>query len=213
MLNQIKRKKMSDAMNLVTVVVGARGTGKTHTSKLLINSYAEGNVNSKILILDLLDHPDYRHIPEIEPTYLKYWTANNGVYRCYRFPRGVDGSPDQLLFEAMRKNDNGIHTFNNGLLVVEDTIRFFKKGIVPDFCLNYIVDSKQINVDLIFIFHAFGLIPPDIWRFTSRLVIHKTKERWDFVKGRVSAAGQIEREFLEVQNSVNRYEMRTVILD
>lgn len=204
---------MSSVMPLINVIVGTRGTGKTNTGKLLINSYHEGNPNNKILILDNVDHVDYQHIPEIEPAYIKHWTAKNGVYRCYRFPRNVSGSSVELLFEAMAKNDNGVHVFNNGLLVIEDSIKFFKKGIVPDFCLNYIVDSKQIGVDLIFMFHAFGLIPPDIWRFVNRLVIHKTNESWSFVKGRAPAAGQIEREFLEVQNSANRYEMRTVILD
>lgn len=194
--------------NQIILLVGRRNSGKTNTAKILINEYyvSRGDV-SRVLIADTMDHPSYRGISQIEPGFIRAWSTGTGVYRCY----GSD--PEERLNAICQKDESGNYYFNNGLLVVEDSVKFFTKGQIPKFFLNFIVDTKQFNNDLILMFHAFGLIPPDLWRFANRLVIHKTNESWQFVKGRVPAAGQIEKEFLEVQNSGNNYEKRTVILD
>jgi hypothetical protein len=200
--------------NQIILLVGRRNSGKTNTAKNIINAYLKAHGDSnKILILDTLDHPDYQHIRKIEPSYIRAWKSKSGVYRCFSSAPDPEASNDWLIREACSKNSKGIPYFNNGLLILEDSIKFFKKGIIPDFFLNYIIDSKQMNVDIILMFHAFGLIPPDLWRFANQIVIHKTNETWQFVKGRAPAAGQIEKEFSEVQASENRYYKLAVKLD
>lgn len=147
-------------INLVTVVVGRRGTGKsTFVLNEVIKPYRETHLSQKVLIVDTLDHPLYRTIASIEPNDIRRWVKPN-IYRCY----------SSQTNEVMK---NITETLHNALVVFEDASKYIR-GRVDDDIRRFILDSKQRNLDLIFVFHGFAFAPPEIWRLVDIITIFKT---------------------------------------
>lgn len=195
---------MADELrNKVIVIAGERGSGKTNTGKAIMQAYYEKNgADHKILIVDTLDHPQYHHIPAMRPEHLKYWTRANGVYRIFcSVPEGatVDYNLRQVCTQT-----GGRYPFTNGLLVIEDTTKLLE-GKLDEYFKIFITDSKQINVDVLMMFHGFCFIPPRLWKFIDQLVIHKTKEQWSAIKSRIPAAPLVEAAFNRVQANSSPY--------
>jgi hypothetical protein len=197
-------------MNKVILITGQRNSGKTNSGKVLINKYHESHPENRILIVDTVNHEQYRHIKSIQPDYVKYWNSESGVYRCFASPpAGKD--VDWHLQIVTSKSECGVLYFANGLLVVEDATKLTEDRLQP-FLRNFLADSKQFNVDVIFMYHSFGFIPRRLWKFVDILIIHKTIENFNQIKHNIPAAGLIEPAFLRVQKHKNNYYSETVKL-
>ncbi|MDD4699208.1 MAG: hypothetical protein PHV07_02985 [Oscillospiraceae bacterium] len=197
--------------NKIILIAGQRNSGKTNSGKALINAYydAHGETN-RILIVDTVDHEQYRHVQAIEPHFIKAWKSKTGVYRCFSSPPpGAD--TDWHLQIVTGKDESGILYFNNGLFVIEDATKLTEDRLQP-YLRNFLADTKQFNVDVIFMFHGFGFVPRRLWKLADVVVIHKTVENFNQIKGNIPAPGLIEPAFITVQNHPNRYYSQTVKL-
>ena len=203
---------MSDELvNKVTVIAGERGSGKTNTAKILIQAYADANCSDhRILIVDTLNHPQYSGIQQLpKAEYLSMWKDSNGVLRLFAPP--PEGATIQHNLEYVCTQHGGRYLFKNGLLVIEDATKLLE-GKLDEWFKTFVVDSKQINVDILLMFHGFCFVPPRLWKFIDRLVIHKTKEQWSAIKGRIPAAPLVEAAFNRVQAHPSKYYCEVVNL-
>ncbi len=144
--------------NKVTAILGRRGTGKTTYIKELIKVYRDNLPNQKVLILDTLDHPSYREIPVINESLLQRWIKPS-VYRMF-------SSDTDNLLNLVEKN------YNNGLLILEDASKYLRRQIGDD-VRKFIFDSKQKNLDIIFLFHGFQAMPSELFRIVDNIVLFK----------------------------------------
>lgn len=161
--------------NLVSLVLGNRGTGKTYYIKNLIEAYAKAHPDKKILIVDTLDHPAYRIIASIEIKDLPAWKKPS-VYRIY-------GSNTQEIIESIQEN------ICNCLIIYEDASKYI--GKMMDTHVRYMIfDSKQKNNDLIFLFHGFMATPPELFRISDTITLFKTG---DHPKCRKKQHGKLQR--------------------
>ncbi len=200
----------SELRNKVTVIAGERGSGKTNTGKALVQAYADKNgADHKILIVDTLDHPQYAHIQQIRPEHLRLWKDNHGVFRMFCPPPEGEGVNYNLRMCCTQQD--GVYPFRNGLLVIEDATKLLE-GKLDEWFKIFVVDSKQINVDVLLMFHGFCFIPPRLWKFIDRIIIHKTKEQWNAIKGRIPAAPLVEESFRRVQAHQSPYYCEVVNL-
>lgn len=152
--------------NKIAGIFGKRGSGKTE--------YLRGNKEfgivgfiapalqkgQKVLIVDTLDHPSYSDIPIIKIENLLSWKKG-----CYRIYVPVYQMP-QLL--------EVVSNIWNALIVFEDARKYIKKTI-PDPVLKLIGDSKQQNVDIIFMYHSFSHAPKDLYSYLEYIELFKTK--------------------------------------
>lgn len=148
---------------------GTRGTGKTDFTKNVI----QGSLMPKKLVVDTFDsivwqnmqthnHPEWSDVKvPIMPTELiPNW--NRGLYRL------ADSDTNTVM--------NTIHEYaNNALLVFEDATRYVGSRLTEP-VKNFVLDSKQKNLDVIFIFHSLVSIPPDLVRISDTLTLFKTNE-------------------------------------
>lgn len=151
------------------MIIGRRGSGKTEYLKGneafnlegFLNIYA--NKGMKVLIVDTFDHPSYQDIKIIQPHQINSnW--KKGVYRCF-----VRLNEIPKLLEIINEN------FWNGLLVFEDAYKHQYQKISREL-MNLIGDSKQKNVDIIFMYHNWALAPKDLYRYLDYIEIFKTKD-------------------------------------
>ncbi|MBW6482834.1 MAG: hypothetical protein K0B10_07215 [Vicingaceae bacterium] len=145
-------------INTVNAVLGRRGTGKTTYIKQLIEVYKQAHPQQKILIIDTLDHPAYKEIPAINLDLLTRWEKPN-TYRLF-------GSNTDEILQTIDEN------LYNALLICEDASKYLNRTITPE-VRRFIYDSKQKNLDIIFLFHGFMATPVELFRMIDNLVLFK----------------------------------------
>lgn len=153
---------MEQRTNLISVVLGRRKSGKTwYTINRLIPAYRRANPTNKVIVLDTLDHPSWRHLPSIKPAQVPYLKPGT-------IARIVDSNPDRVIKDHMQ------HLWNS-MIVFEDAAKYLDPKL-QDHVVKLIGDSKQMDVDLVFMFHFFKMVPPRLIRYIDFLVLHKTDD-------------------------------------
>jgi GTPase SAR1 family protein len=184
-------------MNYVITLIGARGCGKTTYIRKLIDKMRAKNKSKKVLIVDTLDHPAYRDIPVLTIAQLKAWKPNaGGFYRIY-------GSNTAEIFEAVNTS------IYNALIIFEDASKYVgTEKLNPDI-RGFLFDSKQKNLDVIFLFHAWGFVPNDLFRINDMITFFKTKDNPE-AKKNFLPFDLIKAEYNTVQSSSDKYINRTI---
>lgn len=178
-------------INQVSVIIGRRGCGKTTFTLELVKKHPK-----KVLIIDTLDHPTYKTlgIPIIKATDLKRWKS--GTYR-------IIATDFEEVFTELSAH------IKNALVVFEDCTKYIRWNI-PDHIRNFIIDSKQKNLDLVFLFHGFGMVQPDLYRLADNLTMFKTNENINTYTNKIPNFGAVEKAHAKVMNSKNNYEKITI---
>lgn len=157
--------------NIVSLIVGGRGTGKSTylqgseklSIKGIIGSYLERNPNQKILIVEDCLSMNWADVAEIKKNELKRWIK--GVRRYV------------LDVEDMKTDVRHIvESCYNTVLIFEDATRYIDSGKLPMHWRKVPADSKQKNSDVFFVFHALMQVPPDLVRLSNFVVLFKTNE-------------------------------------
>lgn len=183
-------------MNKVTAILGRRGTGKTTYLKELIKTYNEALPNQKILILDTLDHPSYRDIPVIDEKLLQRW-KKPAIYRMY------SSDTDNLLLKVEQH-------YNNGLLILEDASKYLRRQLSND-VRRFIFDSKQKNLDIIFLFHGFMAMPKELYSIIDNLVLFKTDDP-SFRKNSIMNYQEVKEAYTRVMAHPSPYYNETITI-
>lgn len=164
--------------NKIIGIFGRRGTGKTlyllgSTLTAVLKDKILKKIGlldifikqgKKILIIDTFPHPAYSNIPIMPMDKLKYWQS--GVYRVIINIKDI-AKLNKLLYETP--------SVWNSVLVYEDT-RKHTFGKVDEFLIALMGDSKQRNIDMVFMYHNFGECPPDLFRKLDYINCFKTND-------------------------------------
>lgn len=195
---------MDKRVNIIGLIIGTRGTGKTTWFKGsdelkingLIDNYLDANPKQKILIVDLFDSPVWRDIPLITHDKLNRWKS--GIYRI--FDRDFTH-----LIELLNK-----YCFNT-VIIFEDATKYVQNTLEENL-RQLLIDSKQKNLDVFFAFHYFQAAPPSLVRIADYLVIFKTNESFTAQLRNKYPHPDIEVAFKEVSTSKNFHVNKTVTL-
>jgi hypothetical protein len=157
--------------NIVSLIVGTRGTGKTDFVKNLLYQSKIGF--KKQLVVDTFDsdvwknlktftapHQENVSVPVLPPENFSRWLT--GLYRMFH-------SDTDYLMQLIQDHAN------NCQIVFEDATKYVGSKLSKDM-KKFVLDSKQKNLDLIFIFHSLGSVPPDLIRVADTLTLFKTNE-------------------------------------
>lgn len=154
--------------NSVIAIFGRRGSGKSefvlgnpdHNIPGIIPLYPAKGM--KVLIVDTIDHPSYRHIPVIKKEQIPSW--KKGVYRIW--------VPSQEMPELNLFLNKYI---SNCLLLYEDAYKHQYEELDRPI-IELIGDSKAKNIDIIFMYHLWAHGPKDLYRYLDFIEIFKTKD-------------------------------------
>lgn len=184
--------------NKVILIAGTRGTGKTDFVKDLI--FSQSKNFPKCLVVDTFDssvwhnlathkHPQHisNKVPELSIKNFPRWKS--GTARMF-------SSDTKTIMSAIQKYAR------NSFIVFEDATKYIGSVLTDDMKM-FVLDSKQKNLDLVFIFHSLASIPPALVRVSDILVLFKTNE------GKVSETkypwGEIPEMMEKLKNDPNRY--------
>jgi hypothetical protein len=156
--------------NTVGLIIGTRGTGKTAFIKGdpsvnvpgIIPIYLKKGI--KILIIDTLDHPSYRNVPILPQKNFKKW--NKGIVRVIMEP--------ETILKFINLINQSPH-LNNTFIIFEDAGKYTERTLPKPF-KRLIIDSKQRNIDIIFIYHCFVDTPANIFTKSDYIQLFKTED-------------------------------------
>jgi len=143
----------------IGLIVGGRGTGKS----TYINNSIIGKSKKKTLIFDTDENLVYAHIPLIHIEELdKLATWESGIYRI------ID-----IDYEYVFQKLNAY--VSDALLIIEDATKYISNRAKADI-KKLVLGSKQRRIDMLFTFHSFRSIPPDLCGYSDMVEIFKTGE-------------------------------------
>jgi hypothetical protein len=191
--------------NVVSLIVGARGTGKTDFVK---NDVIVPSPLPKKLIVDTFDsdvwhtletylHPEQSkmRVPIIDPELLDRW--KKGTYRI------ASGDVDNVFFHIEAN-------LRNALIVFEDATKYIGSTLTKEF-KKFLYDSKQKNLNIALLFHSLVAIPPELVRAADTLTLFKTNE--GYPNKTKYPFPDIPKAMDFVRNSENHFENITIRLN
>ncbi|MEQ9262676.1 MAG: hypothetical protein RLP14_05905 [Owenweeksia sp.] len=177
-------------INMVCLIAGTRNTGKTtFVREKLMHRHPK-----KVLVVDTFDNPVWSDVPELDASLLPRW--NRGTYRYW--------SSDTA--EVMANIERHIY---NALLVFEDATKYVGAKLTED-VRKFVLDSKQKNLDIVFIFHSLTDIPRDLVRISDTLTLFKTGEQAGNSLLRTKYPEKVIRAMPVIQDSSNRHIHKTL---
>jgi molybdopterin-guanine dinucleotide biosynthesis protein len=144
-------------VNMVILLAGKRGTGKT----TLIKKEVLAHSRLKCLVVDTFDSPVWRELPALNDTALTRWKAGN--YRYFN-------SDTKHVMSMIEK-----HVYNT-TIIFEDATKYVGSKLTDD-VRKFVLDSKQKNLDLVFIFHSLTSIPSELVRIADALTLLKVGDK------------------------------------
>lgn len=180
--------------NHVNITVGKRGSGKTFRTKQLIN-----NSQLKTIIIDTFDHESYRDYKNVAPKMIDDRAWISGTIRCYGY------NFEDVFYQLSNK-------ISNTLIVFEDCTKYIRDRIVEDI-IRLVTDTKQKNIDIIFMYHGFGMVRPDLYRLADSITIFKTNEDVNRYRSKIPNFETVKKINDHIQQSKNPYINQTVWLN
>lgn len=190
-------------INKVSLIVGGRGQGKTDFTKDLIFP-----LKKKRIICDTFDSPPWHnfktfHHPEREGEVIPIVSIDE-IKSSDKSAVRIVSSDTDAIFDAIQKNAW------NSVVVIEDATRFISRQVDAN-VRKFVLDTKQRNLDLIFIFHSLTDLPPDLIRWSDYLTLFKTNESFtSYLRSKIPNQ-LIEKAFMKVK-SMPQYSNVTIAI-
>lgn len=182
-------------INLVGAILGKRGSGKTYfVNNQLLKEYRKAHPEMKILVVDTLDHPDYFQVAEMPLKKLKYWVKPS-MYRIF------SSNTDQVMAEIATN-------LKNCLIIFEDASKYVGRTLTSDM-RRFIYDSKQKNLDIIFLFHGFASAPAELFRVIDFIHLFRT-DNPEYRKSELVNYDEIKESYDRIMKSSNPYANETI---
>ena len=178
-------------LNKIILVVGRKATGKTTFCKQLLNIDKK-----KSIIVDSFDHPSYREYKSIDVTQINRWKS--GRVRVYTSPP----------LESLNVIFNRCNTCT---VVLEDAKRYIKPN-VQDIITKAIIEHRNRDIDIIFMFHQLSDVPPYICDNHNSLVLFKTNDTMDVRLTKFSNWNIIKEAHERIMKNSNPFYNETITL-
>lgn len=183
-------------INKVILLVGRRGSGKTYFTINNIIKPVYENTTKTILIIDTINHPSYANIQVVDSCNFNNMIQGS-INRCFE-------SDIDTVFDRCKN-------ICNALIIIEDATKIIGSKLKKN-VLKLIYDSKQKNVDLVFIFHGFIACPPDLFRIADELILLRTGDA-PFLRARdIAEYDLVEKAYNKILKSKENYPSQRIVL-
>lgn len=185
---------MSELQSIIGIIVGGRQTGKTYFGKQLITA----TKRPRVLIVDTFDHPKYQEFQIIQTSDFPRW--KKGIKRVL-----VEDDIYPVISEI------NIH-LTDTFIIFEDATKYLRDNLAKPFW-KMIYDSKQRRNDIVFMYHGFKKIQPELLDNINTITLKKLGENIKRYEGKIPDYEQLEQIHREVQASPDRYITKSIIVN
>jgi len=193
-------------MNKVIVVAGTRGTGKTDLAKE--TAFKMLSIFPKVIIIDTFESPVWETLQtHNHPERININIPTIPINEAQRLKKGIVrlvSSDTKLLMETVAKS------IKNSFIIFEDARKYIGDRLTDD-TRNFILDSKQKNLDLMFNFHALRRIPVELLDVADILILKKTNEA--DLPPKMNAWPEVKQLLTKVRKDPDRFIYKSLLLN
>ncbi len=156
------------------VGIGKKGSGKSYTTRKMIEQYVAGNPSRGVpgrraLILDVND--EYYDIPAIRLQDVPLFSIHPKI-EIRRIRPFFDNGKKMTLDAIAESLFVVLDTYKNGLLLIEDVNKYIS-DTMPNDLVGAICTNRHIGVDIILHYQSIGRITSKVWQNVNILRLHK----------------------------------------
>ena len=156
------------------VGIGRKGSGKSYTTRKMIDQYVMGNPSKgvpgrKVLILDVND--EYYDIKAIRIQDVTLFSVHPMI-EIRRIRPFLDDGRKMTLDDIAQTLFICLETFRNGLLLIEDVNKYIS-DTMPNDLVGAICTNRHIGVDIILHYQSIGRITSKVWQNVNIIRLHK----------------------------------------
>jgi 23S rRNA pseudoU1915 N3-methylase RlmH len=170
---------MSPQTTTVNLIIGRRKTGKTDYCMNIINNYP-----NRVLVVDTFKHPKYVQFQSITLDNIHRW--QKGIKHIC-----INDNEDEVY--------HAINQLTHCLIVFEDASKYtsneFGKKLKA-----IVLDSKQKNNDIIFMFHGFAFIHPKLLSNSDGIILFRTAEKLKKHEAKIPLFDYVAQAYLNVNS-------------
>ncbi|GIW70423.1 MAG: hypothetical protein KatS3mg101_1170 [Patescibacteria group bacterium] len=177
-------------------VIGAKGTGKTYTTRKELA--AQVKRGRKVLIYDASLDPELSHYRPIAPDYIQEYAFYKGP-AIVRVP-AIDKHGNELATsEKVELLKQILQSYRNGILLLEDFNKYVTDATELKELLGVITTNRHKNLDIILHYQSLRAVYTRIFQNSTIFRMHKDLES----SGHVQRA--LERQIRAFQDSFFNY--------
>jgi hypothetical protein len=156
------------------VAVGRKGSGKSYTTRKMIDQYVAGTPSKGVpgrraLILDVND--EYYDIPALRIQDVPLFSIHPKI-ETRRIRPFLDDGRRMTLDDIAQTLFVILETYRNGLLLIEDVNKYIS-DTMPNDLVGAICTNRHIGVDIILHYQSIGRITSKVWQNVNILRVHK----------------------------------------
>jgi hypothetical protein len=156
------------------VAIGRKGSGKSYTTRKMIDQYVLGNPargvpGRRALILDVND--EYYDIKALRIQDITLFSVHPMV-EIRRIRPFLDDGRKMTLDDVAQTLFIILETYRNGLLLIEDVNKYIS-DTMPNDLVGAICTNRHIGVDIILHYQSIGRITSKVWQNVNILRMHK----------------------------------------
>ncbi len=172
-------------INYIQLLVGKRGCGKT---TLAIDLAMRTKKN--IIVINTDQNQAYKDFEIVPLRMLSTWKGTKGV--C------ITDYP----LEALKM----LNKYQSNLFVICDDTQKYIRGAVDKNAIQFIINHRMRNFDVIFMYHALKFIPPYLAEQFNQIVLFKTLDsNMTDLKNRFNNFATLEKKMLEIKAHKSPY--------
>jgi hypothetical protein len=154
------------------VGIGRKGSGKSFTTKKMIDQYALGSTSApprRVLILDVND--EYSDIKAISIQDVTLFSVHP-IIEVRRIRPFLDNGKKMTLDDVAQTLFVILESFRNGMLLIEDVNKYIA-DTMPNDLIGAICTNRHIGVDIVLHYQSIGRITSKVWQNVNIIRLHK----------------------------------------
>lgn len=180
------------------IVLGTNGTGKTTFVKKLVISELKKK-DSHVLIV-VPDDMEWNTVEYVHPKFPGRINNYVGVRKIIYYP-GIFN----LIYAK----------FRNGLIVFDDCRKYIPPQVLDEGLRSIMIRRRQIMCDVVAVTHGFTQVPPEMFTFSTHLVLFRTLDNIDRRKNCITnfdeAKEAVSRINVKALKSPHHYEIIKIV--
>jgi hypothetical protein len=158
------------------LIIGRKRTGKSTLANAIAEGFYRSNPGTRVLVINVNGSEAYKKHKEIT-SYEKLTRWKHGIFQFY-------DRDQKTMFDFLINHFDPRKKKFHGMTIFEDATKYIDANPSREM-KSFLVDHRMWDMDIVFTFHSFAMVPPFFWRMITDIIVLKTQDVIDASRDRM----------------------------